>query len=101
MGKQKYPQTRLRFYDHENDKIILDWLKTIPRGAINCLIKEKLAQAIQMDSNGKVSTFEIARNKQVGKANVSTGLVRIPEAEKSTEGAYKHMDRVLECLDDL
>jgi len=101
MGKQKYPQTRLRFYDHENDKIILDWLKTIPRGAINYLIKEKLAQAIQMDSYEKTSTVAIVGNKQVAKVRVMAEGVEVPAAGRSNEDVHIHMDLVLQGLDDL
>ena len=52
MGKSAY-QARLRFYDNdENDRVILDWLKTIPRGAQNALIKKRLVQAILMECSG-------------------------------------------------
>lgn len=101
MGKSAY-QARLRLYDNdENDKIILDWLKTVPRGAQNALIKKKLVQAILMENSGNGQAVMVTERKQVAKIGVVAEAEDILAAEKSTEDVYRHMDQVLEGLDDL
>jgi len=101
MGRSTY-QARLRLYDNdENDKIILDWLKTIPRGAQNALIKKKLVQAILMKNSGNGQAVMVTEKKQVAKIRVAAETEEIPSAEKSTEDVCRHMDQVLEGLDDL
>ena len=101
MGKSAY-QARLRFYDNdENDKVILEWLKTIPRGAQNCLIKKKLVQAILMESLGVCSIVTVAEKKQFAEIRVMAATVEVPAVEQNKEDVYKHMDEVLKGLDDL
>jgi len=101
MGKSAY-QARLRFYDNdENDKVILDWLKTIPRGAQNALIKKKLVQAILMESLGVCSMVTVAEKKQFAEIRVMAATVEVPAVEQNKEDVYKHMDEVLKGLDDL
>ena len=101
MGRSTY-QARLRLYDNdENDKIILDWLKTIPRGAQNALIKKKLVQAILMENSGNGQAVSVTGKKYFSEIKVVAEAEEIPAAEKSTEDVYRHMDHVLGCLDDL
>jgi len=101
MGKSAY-QARLRFYDNdENDKVILEWLKTIPRGAQNCLIKKKLVQAILMERSVSGPAVIVTEKKQFAKISVMAEPVEIPATEKNKEDGYRHMDRMLEGLDDL
>ncbi len=101
MGKSAY-QARLRFYDNdENDKVILEWLKTIPRGDQNCLIKKKLVQAILMESSVVGSMVTVAGKKQFAEIRVMTETVEVPAVEQSKEDVYRHMDQVLEGLEDL
>ena len=101
MGKSAY-QARLRFYHNdENDKVILDWLKTIPRGAQNALIKKKLVQAIQMENSIGSPVVMVTEKKQFSKIRVMTETVEVPAAEKNKEDVYRHMDQVLKGLDDL
>ncbi len=100
MGKSAY-QARLRFYDNdENDKVILEWLKTIPRGAQNCLIKKKLVQAIQMESSVVCSMVAVAGKKQFAEIRVMAETA-VPAVEQSKEDVYRHMDHVLKGLEDL
>ncbi len=100
MGKSAY-QARLRFYDNDdNDKVILEWLKTIPRGAQNALIKKKLVQAIFMESSGGGSAVVVTEKKQFAKIRVMTATVEVPAVEQSKEDVYRHMDQVLKGLDD-
>jgi len=101
MGKSAY-QARLRFYDNdENDKVILDWLKTIPRGAQNALIKKKLVQAILMESSVDGTAVVSTEKKQFSKIRVMAENIEVPVVEQSKEDVYRHMDQVLEGLDDL
>ena len=101
MGKSAY-QARLRFYDNdENDKVILDWLKTIPRGAQNALIKKKLVQAILMENSIGSPVVMVTEKKEFAKISVIAEPVELPAAEKNKEDVYRHMDRMLEGLDDL
>jgi len=95
-------QARLRFYDNdENDKVILDWLKTIQRGAQNALIKKKLVQAILMENSGNGQAVVVTEKKQFAKISVMAEPVELPAAEKNKADVYRHMDRMLEGLDDL
>ena len=95
-------QARLRFYDNdENDKVILDWLKTIQRGAQNALIKKKLVQAILMENSGNGQAVVVTEKKQFAKISGMSEPVEIPATEKNKEDIYRHMDVVLEGLDDL
>jgi len=101
MGKSAY-QARLRLYDKdENDKVILEWLKTIPRGAQNCLIKKKLVQAILMEIAGNGSAVVVTESKQFSEIRVMAETVEVLAVEQSKEDVYRHMDQVLKGLDDL
>ncbi len=101
MGKSAY-QARLRFYDNdENDNVILEWLKTIPRGAQNALIKKKLVQAILMERSGGSPAVKVGEKKEFAKIRVMAETVEVPAAEKNKEDVYRHMDRMLEGLDNL
>ena len=100
MGKSAY-QARLRLYDKdENDKVILEWLKTIPRGAQNALIKKKLVQAILMEISGNGSAVLVTEEKQFAKIGVMAETA-VPAVEQSKEDVYRHMDQVLQGLDNL
>src|SRR5208283_2035725 len=84
MGKSAY-QARLRLYDKdENDKVILEWLKTIPRGTQNALIKKKLVQAILMERLGAGSAAVVIEKKQFAKIGVMAETA-VPAVEQSKE----------------
>jgi len=101
MGKSAY-QARLRLYDKdENDKVILEWLKTIPRGTQNALIKKKLVQAILMERLGAGSAAVVTESKQFSEIRVMAETVEVLAVEQSKEDVYRHMDQVLKGLDDL
>ena len=101
MGKSAY-QARLRLYDKdENDKVILEWLKTIPRGTQNALIKKKLVQAILMERSDSGPAVVVTEEKAFAKIRVTSKTVEVSAVEQGKEDVYRHMDQVLEGLDNL